>query len=146
MSEDVHVVCPSCAGVNRVPAARLAERPACGKCKAALFTGHPVTLTAATFDAQVGRGDLPVVVDFWAPWCGPCRSMAPAFERAAAEMEPHVRLAKLDTQAEPAIAGRFGIRSIPTLVVFRGGQEITRQAGALDAARLVAWVRSALRG
>jgi thioredoxin 2 len=146
MAEPVHVVCPKCSGVNRVPAARLGGGPACGKCRAPLFQGHPATLTAATFDAHVGRSDIPVVVDFWAPWCGPCRTMAPAFESAAAALEPRVRLAKVDTQAEAALAARFGIRSIPTLVAFRGGQEAARQAGALDAAGIAAWVQSVLRG
>jgi thioredoxin 2 len=146
MDQPMLVVCPSCAGVNRVPAARLGEGPKCGTCRSALFTGHSVALTAATFDAHVGRGGLPVIVDFWAPWCGPCRSMAPAFERAAAELEPRVRLAKVDTEAEPGLGARFGIRSIPTLVAFRGGREVARQSGALDAASLVAWVRSAVGG
>jgi thioredoxin 2 len=144
MSDKVHVVCPDCSGVNRVPASRLGETPVCGKCRAPLFQGHPVALGAATFAAHVERGDLPVVVDFWAPWCGPCRTMAPAFERAAADLEPQVRLAKVDTQAEPALAARFGIRGIPTLVVFRGGREVARQAGAMDAAGIVAWVRAVL--
>jgi thioredoxin 2 len=144
MDEMVHVVCPQCSGVNRVPAAKQGGGPVCGKCRAPLFQGHPLTLTAATFDTQVGRSGVPVVVDFWAPWCGPCRTMAPAFERAAAALEPGVRLGKVDTQAEAALAARFGIRSIPTLVAFRGGREVARQAGAMDAAGIAAWVRSVL--
>jgi len=146
MDQAVLVVCPGCSGVNRVPRVRLEGQPACGLCHAPLFQGRPTVLTGVTFDAQIGRSDLPVIVDFWAPWCGPCKMMAPAFERAAAELEPRVRLAKVDTEAEPGLASRFGIRNIPTLVAFRGGKEIARQSGAQDFAELVSWARSATRG
>lgn len=146
MESLTHVVCPGCSGVNRVPAARLAAKPVCGRCHAPLFRGRPVDLTNATFDVQVGRSELPVVVDFWAPWCGPCKTMAPGFERAAAELEPRVRLARVNTEAEPALGARFGIRAIPTLIAFRGGRELARQSGALEYAGLVAWTRSTCGG
>jgi thioredoxin 2 len=107
-----------------------------------LFQGHPVELNAANFDAHTGRSDLPVVVDFWAPWCGPCRSMAPGFEQAARDLKPEVRLAKLNTESEPELAARFAIRSIPTLAIFQGGREIARQSGAMDAGSLTRWIRS----
>ena len=141
----LHVVCPACAGVNRVPADRLSDAPVCGSCKERLFAGAPVELNDGNFDRHLGRSDLPLLVDFWAPWCAPCRSMAPAFAAAAAQLEPDVRLAKLDTEAHPQIAGRFGIRSIPTLIAFRDGREIARQAGAMDTGSIVAWTKSALR-
>lgn len=141
MSESMHVVCPHCQAINRIPAARLGERPNCGQCHRALFDGHPVELTGASFDRHVGRNDIPVVVDFWAPWCGPCKMMAPWFVEAAMLLEPNVRLAKLDTEAEQAIGARFGIRSIPTLALFKGGREIARQSGAMGAQDIVRWVR-----
>ena len=143
MSEAVHVVCPHCIATNRVPAARLGEHPICGKCKKALFTGRPLTLTRASFERYLAAGDLPLVVDFWAPWCGPCRTMAPAFEAAAARLEPDYRLAKVNADDEADIAARYGIRSIPTLIVFKQGKEIARQAGALPAGALVEWIRRA---
>ena len=144
MSDNLHVVCPHCDAVNRLPAVRLDERPTCGQCRQALFTGQPLELTARNFDRHIGRGDLPVVVDFWAPWCGPCRSMAPAFARAASELEPGVRLAKVDTESQQQLAARFNIRSIPTLAIFRNGREVTRRSGAVDAATLERWVRAQL--
>lgn len=138
------IPCPNCNATNRVPEARLGDAPTCGRCTSPLFTGKPLVLTSANFEAQLARGDLPVIVDFWAPWCGPCLSMAPNFERAAAQIEPHARLAKLDTEAEGALAARYGIRSIPTLIAFRNGREIARQSGAMPLPQLVQWIRGAI--
>ncbi len=140
MSDSLHVVCPHCAAVNRLPAERLGENPSCGKCRKALFDGEPAELTAANFDRHIGRNDLPVVVDFWAPWCGPCRMMAPNFHQAAIDLEPHARLVKVNTEEEQQLAARFNIRSIPTLAIFKDGREIARQSGALDLGALKRWI------
>lgn len=122
----------------------MGEQPECGRCHQPLFTGRPLALDAAGFTAHVERGQLPVLVDFWAPWCGPCRMMAPQFEQAATQLEPRVRLAKVDTEAQPGLGSRFGIRSIPTLALFRDGRELARQAGAMAAADIVRWTRARL--
>ncbi len=142
MSAPLHVVCPSCTTVNRVLPERLGAGAKCGRCKSPLFTGKPVELTDSNFDVAVGKSDVPVVVDFWAAWCGPCRMMAPHFERAAGELEPNVRLAKLDTDRAPQTSARYSIRSIPTVAIFRGGDEIARQSGAMDYGSLVRWIRA----
>jgi thioredoxin 2 len=144
MSDPIHVVCSHCATVNRVLPERLGPGAKCGKCKQPLLSGRPIELDDGNFDVHVGKSDLPVVVDFWAAWCGPCKMMAPHFERAAAEIEPAARLAKLDTEAAPQIAGRYGIRGIPTLIIFRKGAEIARQSGAMDYATLTRWIRGAI--
>lgn len=144
MTQAVHVVCPHCDAVNRVPSERMGEEAKCGKCRAPLFAGAPLALDEERFAKHLGRSDLPLVVDFWAPWCAPCRAMAPAFEAVARRIEPQARLIKVNTEEAQALAGRYGIRSIPTLVVFRGGREVARTSGAMDAAALENWIRRML--
>ncbi len=142
MTEPFHIVCPHCHITNRVHADQLASDPTCGSCKKALFTGHPTALDEAAFDKHIGRNQIPVVVDFWAPWCGPCRQMAPAYGQACAQLEPKVRLVKVDTEAVPNLGTRYAIRSIPTLALFKNGREVARQAGAMGTADIVRWVQS----
>jgi len=141
----VLIGCPNCATLNRVPPERLGEDPKCGKCKTPLLDGKPVPIGEASFDAAVARTELPVVVDFWADWCGPCHAMAPGFERAAAEMKTRVRFAKVDTEAAPNVSGRLGIRSIPTLILFKNGKEAARVSGAMDARGIQNWLTQALQ-
>jgi thioredoxin 2 len=143
-TDALHVVCPHCHTTNRVAPSALTSAPDCGKCHRPLFGGHPVELDQAGFDKHIGRSQLPVLVDFWAPWCGPCRSMAPQFEAAARELEPQVRLAKVNTEEAQTLASRLNIRSIPTLALFVNGRELARQPGAMGVADIVRWTRSRL--
>ena len=140
------IVCPACSAVNRVPPDKPAAEARCGKCHQALFSGAPAELDSGNFDKTITRNDIPVVVDFWAEWCGPCKMMAPEFKKAAQAMEPAVRFAKLDTEAAPQQAAAHGIRSIPTMILFRNGKEVARQSGAMPAGQIVQWVRDAARG
>ncbi|MGB5486985.1 MAG: thioredoxin TrxC [Lysobacterales bacterium] len=144
MSFSKKVVCPYCGAVNRIPAERLGDNPLCGKCSKSIFAAKPVELTSENFHKQITNSEIPVLVDFWAPWCGPCKMMAPAFEKAAIALEPGVRLAKLNTEEEQQIGAQFDIRSIPTLVLFKNGKEIARQAGAMMGGQIEQWVKQHL--
>lgn len=143
MAENL-VVCSECGSVNRLPPTRRADDAKCGQCGKKLFAAHPRDVDGVTFDRHLTRTTLPVLVDVWAPWCGPCRAMAPAYEAAARELEPHVVLVKLNSDNEQAISTRLGIRGIPTMILFHGGDEIARTSGAMSAGQIVKWVRDRL--
>ena len=144
MPQAVHIPCPACGAVNRIPGNRLAEGPVCGRCRSALFPDKPVEVTDSNFATQVGRCEVPVVLDLWAGWCAPCQTMAPVVEAAARELRPDVRVAKMEVDQNPQTAGRLGVRSIPTIVLFKGGQEVDRVAGAMQANQFEPWIRQHL--
>ena len=144
MTDSIHIVCPHCHTTNRVKVTDQAQAPDCGSCHKPLFTAHTTALDEAAFDKHIARNQIPELVDFWAPWCGPCRQMAPGLEQATAQLEPQVRVVKVDTEAEQSLGARFNIRSIPTLALFVGGREVARQAGAMGASDIVRWTQAHL--
>ena len=144
MSDALHIICPHCDAINRLPASRLRDGGNCGKCHQPLFTGEPLGMNGSRFPRHAQHNDIPLLIDFWAPWCGPCRMMAPAFQQAAGQLEPEVRLVKVNTEEEQQLGAQFGIRSIPTLMLMRHGREIARQPGAMDASGIVTWTRQRL--
>ncbi len=142
MSEKNHVICAGCGSINNVPVSRMSDNPVCGKCKKPIMNGQPIELNEAGFNRFVSKSHQPLLVDFWAPWCGPCKMMAPVFSQAAAQLEPHFRLIKVNTEVEQNLAGRLRIQSIPTLAIYKNGQEVIRQPGAMGLGDLVSWARS----
>ncbi len=144
MSETIHLVCAHCQGLNRVPELRLKENPRCGKCHTPLLTGQVVDLTATTFDHLINKSDLPVVINFWASWCGHCRNFRPVFEEAAAQLQYQACLARVESEEEPALTRRFAIKGMPTHILFRAGREVARQSGAMPLAALMQWLRQYL--
>ena len=142
MSENNHVICASCGSINNVPVARLGDNPVCGKCRKPIMSGQPLALNEAEFTRFIAKSDQPLLVDFWAPWCGPCKMMAPIFAQAAGQLEPQFRLIKVNTETEQNLAGRMRIQSIPTLAIFRNGEELIRQPGAMGLSDLINWARS----
>lgn len=141
-SEAKHIVCPQCGGVNRVPDSKNAADAKCGKCGAAMFSRRATPVSAALFEKHIQRNDIPVVVDFWAEWCGPCKAMAPAYEKVAGQMEPNYRFLKVDTEANPELSSRFRIQAIPTLMLFKNGKVVAQRAGASGGAALKAWIEA----
>ncbi len=144
MADSLHIVCPHCDGINRVPQDKLAAGPKCGVCHKSLFSGEPLALNSARFQRHLHKGDLPLLVDFWAAWCGPCKMMAPVFAQAAQQLEPQVRLVKINSEEEQQLSAQIGIRSIPTLILYKNGQEAARMSGAMDLSNLLAWTRQHL--
>ncbi|QRN04623.1 thioredoxin TrxC [Legionella sp. MW5194] len=144
MTDSMHLVCPHCQTINRLPTSRLTAHPKCGKCDKAIFDAKPASLDQMAFERHLKRSDIPLLVDFWAQWCGPCKIMAPHFESAAGFLEPDVRLVKINTETQPALAARYSIQSIPTLMLFNHGQEIARSAGVMGAQDIVRWVNQHL--
>ena len=141
MSEYIHLVCPHCESLNRLPVSKRHESGQCGKCHKPLFTGSPVDLSSKNFSRYISKNDIPVVVDFWAPWCGPCKMMAPVFNQAAQQLQPQVQVAKVNTETEQSLAMQYQVRSIPTIAIFKAGKEIARTAGAMDITNLVSWIK-----
>ena len=142
MSDKLHIVCPNCSNTNSLPWDKLTDHPVCGKCKQPIFHAHPIELTAYNFNKHLNNDQIPVLVDFWAAWCGPCKMMAPVFEQAAARLEPYVRVAKIDTEKEQGIAAQYNIRSIPTMIIFKNSKEKARQSGVVTLESLISWVQT----